>query len=115
MTLPDEFSELNSLTHLDLSRNKLCALPEEVQELKSLQMLNLSSNSLVRIPPSIRGMKSLRKLDLRDNPLLRTFPTEIGSLPSLKDLRVDRILSNDKTIITLRKKSEKNGVCVLLQ
>ncbi|KAJ8402954.1 hypothetical protein AAFF_G00362680 [Aldrovandia affinis] len=113
-TLPPSLSSLTSLTHLDLSFNRLSsfppclltlplisslllshnllsALPSSVGCLRSLRYLSLFGNRLRALPPSLGQLVALQTLDLSHN-LLKSLPTEVGLLESLRSLE----LSNNR-------------------
>ncbi|KAG9336333.1 hypothetical protein JZ751_002680 [Albula glossodonta] len=83
--LPGSFSFLTSLTHLDLSFNRLASLPSCLLALPLLSSLLLSHNLLSTLPPSIGSLHSLRYLSLLGN-RLQTLPPSLGRLVSLQTL-----------------------------
>jgi Leucine-rich repeat (LRR) protein len=59
----------SSLTHVDLSLNKLDALPDAVGALRSLTALHVSNNRLASAPASLARCQELRQLWLSNNRL----------------------------------------------
>ncbi|XP_024178294.1 uncharacterized protein LOC112184260 [Rosa chinensis] len=86
LQLPKWFSDLSSLTSLNLRR---CSLAEEVLDslysLSALQILDLSENNLSIIPSGIGRLSSLKLLNLSENNF-DNIPNEIGHLSSLQVL-----------------------------
>ncbi|KAM6960629.1 p53-induced death domain-containing protein 1 [Aplochiton taeniatus] len=110
--LPDSFSSLSLLVHLDLSFNQLCsvppclltlpqlsvlilgynqlsALPPDLGRLASLSYLSLLGNKLESLPPSLGQLKDLQNLDLSYNQL-HSLPDEIGALHGLVKLELSQ-------------------------
>ena len=71
--MPDSFSELSSLSFLQLNNNKLIALPDSFGGLGALYYAELSWNQLTSLPSSIVPLSIFLVLD--DNLL----PTEFES------------------------------------
>lgn len=70
LNLPDDssiWSNLSSLTKLDLNNNQLTSLPSSMQSMPSLEILFLSENKFEAIPALIGKLKKLRVLSLRGN------------------------------------------------
>ncbi|KAJ8251992.1 hypothetical protein COCON_G00213040 [Conger conger] len=109
-SLPPSLCSLSSLTHLDLSFNRLTSLPpcllslpllsslllshnllsslpSSVGELRSLSFLSLLGNQLQTVPPSLGHLGALCTLDLSHNQLQR-LPPELGLLESLQSLEL---------------------------
>ncbi|XP_061078573.1 p53-induced death domain-containing protein 1 [Conger conger] len=109
-SLPPSLRSLSSLTHLDLSFNRLTSLPpcllslpllsslllshnllsslpSSVGELRSLSFLSLLGNRLQTVPPSLGHLGALCTLDLSHNQLQR-LPPELGLLESLQSLEL---------------------------
>jgi Leucine-rich repeat (LRR) protein len=86
--LPSEIGQLQNLTSLSLSHNKLSVLPSEIGQLQSLTSLFLSYNKLSILPSEIGQLQSLTSLDLSDNKL-SVLPSEIGQLQSLTLLNLN--------------------------
>src|SRR5581483_634586 len=80
-------SELNQVTHLDLSKNELRTLPPELWiYFTGLKKLDLNGNCLENLPKQIGVLSQL--VDLRvNNNSLKLLPLEIGDLRSLKNLQ----------------------------
>ncbi|KAJ3238509.1 Receptor-interacting serine/threonine-protein kinase 4, partial [Chytriomyces hyalinus] len=87
-TILIEFSQLTSLTILDLHQNQLTGtIPIELSHLTSLIHLRLYNNSLTgTIPTELGQLTSLRTLDLNQNQLTGTIPIELSQLTSLTSL-----------------------------
>ncbi|CAB9499690.1 expressed unknown protein [Seminavis robusta] len=84
----------STLTHLDLSRNRLAELPAAIfASLGNLQVLNVNRNRLRAIPPDIGKLTQLQELHALANnlrPYARSLPlNELAALPCLRllDLR----------------------------
>uniref|UniRef100_A0AAR5PKM9 LRRCT domain-containing protein n=1 Tax=Dendroctonus ponderosae TaxID=77166 RepID=A0AAR5PKM9_DENPD len=77
------------LKRLNLSRNMLSEiLPGTIEKNRDLQIIDFSYNKIVRLPPTLMGLKHLRMLDLTYNRLSAIDPEILGSLPSLRMLRL---------------------------
>lgn len=83
-TLPEEFSQLNSLSKLVMYKCKLFDIPKPVYNLAKLSELWLDSNSLTTIPPDIAKMQGLTYLSLRGNRITKVT----SSICFLKNLVV---------------------------
>ncbi|GBG62270.1 hypothetical protein CBR_g29878 [Chara braunii] len=83
----DIFSNLSSLTELDLSKNILTELPMSVRFLSKLVRLNLRQNRLTSIPSGLGSCASLAELYLGYN-ALETVPPEIAELQKLGSLEL---------------------------
>lgn len=66
--LPDEISQLQSLTEINLSGNRLHSLPKGFYELKKLRRLNLDSNKFQFFPDRLSSLPGLNHLSLDQNP-----------------------------------------------
>lgn len=115
--IPASISNLNNLTHLDLSTNKLYGtIPANIGDLTSLTYLFLAANSFDEgpIPNYLQNLSNLRELslkrtsrngnipdwigsfsklillDLDDNKLEETIPVTIGNLTNLHFLLLNR-------------------------
>ncbi|CAL8077151.1 unnamed protein product [Calicophoron daubneyi] len=80
---PDLFSQLRSLTSLNLSGNKLDSLPS-VSSLKALQVCILANNCLQMLPEGMGCLAQLGVLDASHNKLL-SVPEELNVLNNLKN------------------------------
>ncbi|CAI5708654.1 unnamed protein product [Peronospora destructor] len=84
--LPLALWNLETLTSLDLSNNKLeGCLPEQLGKLHKLRELGLEGNMLTKLPESIGELVHLEMLRVENNQL-RTLPSPIGRLYNLKTL-----------------------------
>ncbi len=83
--IPDEIGRLANLTSLDLTNNQLTKLPDTMAKLKNLSKLNLSGNELKSIPDWIYELPNLTSLKIGFNPL-ENIPTRLGELKTLKEL-----------------------------
>ncbi|KAK9811060.1 hypothetical protein WJX73_010040 [Symbiochloris irregularis] len=80
-----EFSQLQVLKQLNLSRNKLASVPEDLGQLAALEDLDLSHNQLQSVPAALGNLTNLRYLNLMANQLTE-LPASIGNqLTSLPD------------------------------
>ncbi|XP_004289196.1 PREDICTED: protein SUPPRESSOR OF npr1-1, CONSTITUTIVE 1-like [Fragaria vesca subsp. vesca] len=108
LQLPKWFSDLRSLTSLNLQR---CGLAEEVIDrlysLSVLQILDLSGNNLSIIPNGIGRLSSLKLLNLSENNF-DDIPNEIGHLYSLQvlDLSENNFMSLPESISHLSELTE---------
>ena len=82
-----------SLTHLNISENKIEKLPNTLAQLNRLKILNVSKNKLRRIIP-VYKMNTLVELDISGNKIEELL-FDIGQLYSLKKLDI----SNNNIII----------------
>ena len=89
--IPEQISNLKSLTTLDLNNNDINKLPDSIGTLKALKYLDLSNNSLKILSNSIVSLKSLEYLDLSGNNI-KELPESFKELKSLKTLRLDNNL-----------------------
>ncbi|KAG7248939.1 hypothetical protein CRUP_025013, partial [Coryphaenoides rupestris] len=90
-SLPDSFSSLSCLVHLDLSFNQLAQLPACLLTLPLLSSLLLGHNLLSSLPPGLGQLSSLRHLSLLGNRLL-SLPPSLGQLRALQTLDVSHNL-----------------------
>eukprot|EP00121_Abeoforma_whisleri_P003523 Awhi_evm1s3165 len=102
ITFPCNF--YNSLTVVDLSKNKLTELPASIGELANLQQLNCSQNELSSLPSSLNKCQSLQYLNLSGNNFFR-FPQEILSLSNLQHLffGVNNLVEIPSNVYSLKK------------
>ncbi|XP_063901537.1 leucine-rich repeat protein lrrA-like [Zophobas morio] len=71
--LPEEFMQLTSLEHLDISDNLLEKLPEDFGKLIKIKELHVERNRLEYLPNSMNCMVKLRVLQIKPNPI-KVFP-----------------------------------------
>lgn len=92
-SLPDSWSDFQSLTFLDLSQNALDgSLPASWSTMSSLITLNVASNSLQgSLQESWSAIQNLASLNLENNHLTGTIPTAWSQLSKLSSL----MLSNN--------------------
>jgi len=87
--VPASFVAFRSLTHLDLSGNRISVLPAEphfyANLASSLAHMNLKDNALTSLPPALSLLTSLEVLDLRKNRIGDVL-TETLEIPSLRVL-----------------------------
>lgn len=83
--VPSAFSELKSLTSLQLCCNSLTEVPQEICLLRRLETLSLSNNKLKSLPATIGYLINLENLYLDRNQLV-TLPRSISGLTKLKVL-----------------------------
>ncbi|KAG6965882.1 hypothetical protein JG687_00005151, partial [Phytophthora cactorum] len=94
--LPERFFELQTLTYLDLSYNRLEQdLSESFGALAGLKELVLSGNKLSRLPNSITLLENLEALHIEEN-TLTALPEQIGKLQKLHVLNAH---SNQLTVL----------------
>ncbi|XP_060859388.1 leucine-rich repeat and calponin homology domain-containing protein [Metopolophium dirhodum] len=89
-SIPNTVTSLQSLVHLDLSRNRLTCLPSAMCQLP-LEILLLSNNKLKQLPTEIGFCKTLIELDVSCNVLIN-LPPQLGQLSSLKCLNAQNNL-----------------------
>lgn len=91
-TLPTRvFSNLNSLTQLQLANNQISNIPEELDWPSGLTLLNLNGNQFSRLPKGIfEGLEGLKDLRIEDSgPLTDEISSEaFDGLMSLESLQL---------------------------
>ncbi|XP_066257049.1 protein artichoke [Euwallacea similis] len=88
---PECFQHSPHLKRLNLTKNLLSEiLPGTLDKNHDLQMVDLSNNRLVQLPSTFVGLKNLRMLDLAVNRLNVIDPEILGSLPSLRVLKLSK-------------------------
>ena len=110
LNLPDDssiWSNLSSLTKLDLNNNQLTSLPSSMQSMPSLEILFLSENKFEVIPALIGKLKKLRVLSLRGNVITdlssTNLPTATLEWLILTNNRIQTIDTNIKDLTFLKK------------
>ncbi|KAG2632018.1 hypothetical protein PVAP13_2NG087386 [Panicum virgatum] len=96
--IPEYFSELSSLTILDISRNQFEGrFPTKIFQLKSLRTLDLSDNPMlsVRLTHFPAG-NNLETLNLAGTNFSYDMPSSFGNLESLKTLGLNTMGIDDK-------------------
>lgn len=90
--IPDNISELNNLTRLQIQDQKVRTLPPSLGSLTRLKILKLGGNKIESLPHEIGNLKDLEVLHLYDNEI-EYLPEEIGNLKNLKilDLRMNNL------------------------
>lgn len=87
---PMSLLEIQGMTHLDLSNNRLSELPESISLLRDLEYLNLANNNLISLPQeSLAKLKKLRHVNLSGNQLL-FFPSFILDIPTVQYLYLQK-------------------------
>ncbi|MBA0561445.1 hypothetical protein Golob_018271 [Gossypium lobatum] len=83
--LPENFSNLIMLEHLDLHDNNISGeFPAFFSQMSSLQVLNLRNNSIKgSISNDLSSLSSLRILDLSNNYLKGEIPQSLGNLTGM--------------------------------
>jgi Leucine-rich repeat (LRR) protein len=74
---------IETLTSLDLSKNKLKVVPEEIVLLANLSALRLDQNELAGLPLKFSLLFKLEKLNVSGN-FIRYLPPNLGNLKNLK-------------------------------
>lgn len=86
--LPPECQQWSpSLITLDLSQNKISALPADIRAAR-IRNLNLASNELSAVPFCICNFLTLQSLDLSDNKDIQVLPIQMGRLRELMELNL---------------------------
>jgi len=80
-----QWSSIQTIRELDISRNQLTALPIGLAELQRLEVLNVHHNHLTALPDNISEMKSLRSLDASYN-IIQSVDLLLEDLPLLDHL-----------------------------
>ena len=87
--LPNDFVNLASLKHVDLSRNKIETITPPLDKLIFLSHVNLSDNKLSQLGKGFaNGLPSLIQLNIQNN-YLRQFPQSIFKCTQLEILQID--------------------------
>ncbi|CAF3791023.1 unnamed protein product [Rotaria magnacalcarata] len=84
----DDFSKLEGIHTLDLSKNHLTKLPENFGQLKSLKQLDLFDNQITNLPLSFSELTKLEYLDLKNNPLDDDLQAQAGKCLNKKECRL---------------------------
>jgi len=93
--IPQAVWNLNNLTVLDVSNNKLTAISERLGELLYLERLIINRNDIANLPKQIAQLTNLRYIDMFST-LIVDFPAEISLLEnSLKEIDMRVIRMND--------------------
>jgi Leucine-rich repeat (LRR) protein len=93
-------ADLEKVTHLNLSYNKLTKLPKELEKLTQLTSLDLGVNKLTELPNGLEKLTQLKNLYLHDNKL-----TSVKELEKLTQLT--RLYLNDNKLAELPMGLEK--------
>ncbi|MCP4107686.1 MAG: AAA family ATPase [Desulfobacteraceae bacterium] len=86
-SLPSSIGNFINLKQLIIQNNRLSLLPREIGNLKKLQILNLSNNQLTFLPPLVGNFINLKQLIIQNN-RLSLLPREIGNLKNLHTLNL---------------------------
>jgi adenylate cyclase len=86
-----DLSGMTQLVSLKLANNKFKYVPEDITRLDDLRVLDLSSNSFVEFPGKVTEITSLADLDISFN-ALEEIPEGIGNMSNLTRL----IITNNK-------------------
>lgn len=87
-TLPDSFTELESLTAIHFSNTQLTKLPSNLGNLTNLDRLEIDGSEIVELPESITHLQNLRVLKLTYGKL-GNLPDKIGDLKNLQFIYLD--------------------------
>jgi Leucine-rich repeat (LRR) protein len=86
--LPPEIGNFSALQRLWLgNHNQLQSIPDTIGNLTALQELHLDNNQLQSIPDTIGNLTALQELHL-DNNQLQSIPDTIGNLTALQELHL---------------------------
>ena len=80
-----DFSKMNKLKALGITRCDLQKVPESIYALSKLESLNLSQNQITAISPAIGDLNALKSLDLSRN-IIANLPEELTRCHELTDL-----------------------------
>lgn len=99
----DSWGALKSLTHLNVSRNRLFLLPSSIGECRKLKVINASRNQIREIGDNLFGLTALERLDISHN-CLTTFPTMPCNLEKLyvQDNQLEELPRHVVTMTSLR-------------
>lgn len=75
---------LDQLTDLWVSHNKLTQFPEQLAAIPTLKLISLDDNDIKSIPASIVNLKNLETLFLSNNKNLATLPQHLLNMPKIK-------------------------------
>ena len=78
--LPESIGDLENLTRLDISYNRLSTLPESIGRLKNLKAIFALGNDFAMIPAHIMQLSNLENVNFKDN-----------RIPEINKIRPDRI------------------------
>ncbi|CAI5489766.1 unnamed protein product [Closterium sp. Naga37s-1] len=86
--LPDAFSQLTALRHLDASQNSFVSeLPASLSALSSITYINLAKNKITgSLPDTLTGLSELTYLSVADNSMSGKLPASLGTLAKLSKL-----------------------------
>lgn len=93
---PAELENARTLLVLNLSNNEIEVIPNQVFiNLTDLMILDLSDNKLETLPPQMRRLTNLQTLILNNNPMLHA---QLRQLPSLVSLQCLHMRNTQRTI-----------------
>ena len=87
-TLPGSIGKLKNLTTLTLTNNKIASLPQGIAQLQNLKFLRMNSNHLKVFPESLTQLQNLFYVYLKNNQI-KTLPQSIAQLQKLRTLYLD--------------------------
>ncbi|CAA3008251.1 LRR receptor-like serine threonine- kinase GSO1 [Olea europaea subsp. europaea] len=109
--IPKEICNLNDLSLLDLSKNKLCGSAPSCFNPSSIRHIYLNDNQLEgELTYAFSNSSSLRLLDLGWNKFIGRIPEWIGNLSSLSIILLRDCFGNITLEVTKGKFSKNNGV-----
>jgi internalin A len=89
LALPDAFAELNNLSVVDVSANKLKQLPRWLLDLSQLRALYLHGNAALELPPEILGPASMEANPAKPRDILEYyFRLESGGKRPLNEAKL---------------------------
>ncbi|XP_033728222.1 ras suppressor protein 1-like [Pecten maximus] len=89
--------DLQHITRLTLTHNKITAIPANITELANLENLNLFNNHVKEIPSTINSMMKLKILNLGMNKL-NSLPRGFGAIPVLEVLDLTYNNLNERSL-----------------
>ncbi len=87
--IPEGFSSMFKLEHLDLSGNQIESLPENIGNLMNLKTIDLSNNKIKIVPYSASDWTNLTKFTASNNQI-ESIPENFGQFPYLQGIDMSK-------------------------